>query len=96
MNSLLAFLRRHVQPPDRVGRVRYRVGLVMFTLPILVGWLAPYAQSLLPGYETHPLWVSLVGDGLFLASLLVLGGDFWDKLRALFVFQARADLRGER
>jgi hypothetical protein len=25
-----------------------------------------------------------------LASLFVLGGDFWDKLRALFLYQARA------
>jgi hypothetical protein len=27
---------------------------------------------------------------MFLASLFVLGGDFWDKLRALFVREARA------
>jgi len=27
---------------------------------------------------------------MFLTSLFVLGGDFWDKLRALFVRRARA------
>jgi hypothetical protein len=26
------------------------------------------------------------GDLLLLASLFVLGGDFWDKIRALFVY----------
>jgi hypothetical protein len=27
---------------------------------------------------------------MFLASLFVLGGDFWDKLRALFNYRAKA------
>ena len=30
------------------------------------------------------------GDLLLLTSLFVLGGDFWDKLRALFFHQAKA------
>jgi hypothetical protein len=30
------------------------------------------------------------GDVLLVSSLFVLGGEFWDKLRALFVHDARA------
>jgi hypothetical protein len=34
--------------------------------------------------------ISLVMQTMFLASFFVLGGDFWDKARALFVWDARA------
>jgi hypothetical protein len=29
---------------------------------------------------------------MFVASLFVLGGDFWDKVRALFVHDARVQI----
>jgi hypothetical protein len=31
-----------------------------------------------------------MGDLMFVASFFVLGGDFWDKLRALFIQGAKA------
>jgi hypothetical protein len=34
--------------------------------------------------------IIIVSDVMFLASLFVLGGDFWDKLRALFIYKAKA------
>jgi hypothetical protein len=30
---------------------------------------------------------------LLISSLFVLGGDFWDKVRALFVHAARVEIR---
>jgi hypothetical protein len=35
---------------------------------------------------------AVAGDLLLLASLFVLGGDFWDKLKALFIYDARAHM----
>ena len=85
------FLKKH-GPPDRVSLTRYRIGIVMFVLPIAFGWLGPYGVHLIPGYEAHRLVVSLIGDVMFVASLFVLGGDFWDKVRALFIWNASVDL----
>jgi hypothetical protein len=82
-------------PPQQVSRARYRVGLVMFVVPLLLGWLGPYVHHHLPGHDEHPLWWNLSGDLVFVASLFVLGGEFWDKLRALFVHGARAGFPGE-
>ena len=79
-------------PPDRVSLTRYRIGLVMFVLPVLFGWLGPYGAHHIPGYETHRFVVCLIGDLMFVASLFVLGGDFWDKVRALFIWNASVDL----
>jgi len=90
---IFSFLKRH-GPPDRVSLTRYRIGLVMFVLPILFGWLGPYGAQRIPGYETHRFWVSLIGDLIFIASFFVLGGDFWDKIRALFIRSARAQFNG--
>jgi len=36
------------------------------------------------------LTYAIAGDVLLLVSLVVLGGDFWDKLRSLFIHSARA------
>ena len=77
-------------PSERVGRTRYRVGLVMFTLPLLLGWLAPYLGHHVPGYDPRKLIWAVTGDAVFVASFFVLGGEFWDKLRGLFVHGARA------
>ena len=85
---IFSFLKKH-GPPDRISLTRYRIGLVMFVLPIVFGWLGPYGAHKIPGYETHRLVVIVIGDLMFAASLLVLGGDFWDKIRALFIHRAR-------
>jgi hypothetical protein len=72
---------KKMAPSDEVSPARYRIGLVMFFLPVLFGWLAPYGTSRIPGYEAHHLVVNVIGDVLLFSSLFVLGGDFWDKLR---------------
>ena len=88
---ILGFLKKH-GPPDRVGRTRYLIGLVMFVLPLLFGWLGPYGAHRIPGYAAYRFWISLAGDVIFVSSLFVLGGDFWDKVRALFIHGAKAQI----
>jgi hypothetical protein len=88
---IFAFLRKY-GPPDVVSRTRYRIGLVMFLLPILFGWLAPYLSNLIPFFKTHCIAFGIVGDVLLVVSLFVLGGDFWDKIRSLFIHGAKAQI----
>jgi hypothetical protein len=83
-------LLKSLGPPKTVGRTRCSVGLVLFTFPLLLGWASPYLGRHIPGFSEHPLAYAVSGDVLLLTSLCVLGGDFWDKLRALFVHGARA------
>ena len=80
---------KKMAPPDEVGPARYRVGLVMFSLPVLFGWFGPYVAHWIPRYEDYHLTANLIGDGLLVTSLFVLGGDFWDKLRGLFIHNAK-------
>jgi hypothetical protein len=92
---IFAFLRKY-GPPDVVSRKRYRMGLVMFLLPILFAWLAPYLSNLIPVFKTHCIAFGIVGDVLLVVSLFVLGGDFWDKLRALFIHGAKVQIPERR
>lgn len=48
-------------------------------------YVMAYAPQWLPDHSPQRLYVNLTADFIFLTSLFVLGGDFWDKLRALFV-----------
>lgn len=76
-------------PADIVSKARYKIGLLMFILPILAGWLLPYFTNLIPSYEENRLIISAIGDVFLITSLFVLGGNFWDKLRSLFIYSAR-------
>ncbi|NOR56383.1 MAG: transporter suffix domain-containing protein [Sulfurovum sp.] len=88
-NHIFGFLKQY-GPPAEVSRTRYTIGLVMFSVPVVFGWLTPYAADLIPGYLGNEFTYAIVGDLLLLVSLFVLGGDFWDKLRALFISGAKA------
>jgi hypothetical protein len=71
-------------PSDEVSKTRYRIGLVMFFLPLLFGWISPYLIHHIVDQGQLPLTYAILGDILFLVSFFVLGGDFWDKIAALF------------
>jgi membrane protease YdiL (CAAX protease family) len=82
---VFGFLKQY-GPPKEVSRTRYYIGLVMFCVPLVFGWMSPYATDLIPGFMENPTPYAVAGDMMLLASLFVLGGDFWDKIRALFVW----------
>ena len=77
-------------PPEHVSVARYRIGLVLFSIPVLFAILSPYVGHLIPDAEANVNVYAMGGDALLLISLFVLGGEFWDKLRALFVHCATA------
>jgi hypothetical protein len=91
-SKIFGFLKKH-GPPDTVSKTRYRIGLVLFLIPIIVGWLLPYFTHLIPSYEENKNLISVAGDVVLITSLFVLGGDFWDKLRSLFVYGAKVIFR---
>ncbi len=75
--------------PGEVSRRRYYFGLVLFLIPVFFGWAAPYFQELLPGLTQRRLAFAIVGDVTLIVALCTMGGQFWDKLRALFRYEAR-------
>lgn len=81
---------RGIAPPPQVGIWRYRIGLVMFFLPLVFSIFFQYFQPILEGGAAARPVFERVGDVIQIVALFVLGGDFWDKLRSLFVREAKA------
>lgn len=90
-------------PPARVSKPRYIIGLIMFCIPLAFAFMGPYlehfqavqhipeeAARYVPERADTVFTFALAGDLLLICSLFVLGGDFWDKLRSLFLHDARA------
>ena len=77
-----------LSPRASVSKSRYNFGLALFLVTFLPTYVMGYFPQILPDYAR--VTVNICADLLFVASLFVLGGDFWDKLRALFVYDAKA------
>lgn len=91
LKSLIASHFRRLAPPATVSPLRYRIGLILFVTVIVLGSMGPYvAADFTPLRQEHPRIVAALGDLLLLVSLFLLGGDFWDKLRSLFIREAKA------
>jgi hypothetical protein len=76
--------------PDEVSLTRHRIGLILFFTPIAFGIFYPYLEALYDSIQKMPIWVYVMGDLIFLSSFIVLGGNFWDKLKGLFVHGGKA------
>jgi len=89
---LKAMLFRHLKrraSGDTVGATRHAIGLVMFCLPLVSAMLEPYVDAIWPGLRPKMWEAQLLGDMMLVASFFVLGGEFWNKVRALFIRTAR-------
>lgn len=83
------FFRRSRQPspPKPIGKLRHYTGVTL-----LVASIAPYYMVLGvflfsspgPSQSRGLLYLLLTGEGLFFLGLLVLGGEFWARLKKLF------------
>mgnify|MGYP001813494349 CR=1 FL=1 len=81
--KLFSLFHKHTEAAA-VGPLRYRVGLVMFSVPIVIGLSQPYLAHSFPVFRFTSLAPVITLDMIFIASLLVLGAGFWDKLSDLF------------
>lgn len=83
------------RPAEQVSQRRYRIGLVLFVLSLVFSSLLPYFPGILVDWQaSEELW-SLVADAVLIASLFVLGGEFWSKLAALFDYKAKVSIQND-
>ena len=63
---------------------------------IVPAYIMAFKPEWLPDKSPVRWQVKIAADVVFIGSLFVLGGDFWDKLHALFVREARASFPEQR
>ena len=76
---------KRLAPVKTVGPTRHAIGMVMFCLPLLSALLEPYIDNIWPGLRPNLWQAQAIADAMLIGSFFVLGGDFWTKVRALFV-----------
>ncbi len=80
--------KKDAAPPRPVGRTRHSIGvsmlLVSFFVPYLLTEIALYFEYVEKYGHTDLLILMISGDLLFVASLFVLGDEFWGRMKALF------------
>lgn len=81
-----------LRPAAHVSRTRHRLGIVGLSAVLLFAFVQPYAGSLVSGLPRHQMLLAIAGDAVLLASLILLGGGFWDRLRALVAYPERQDV----
>ena len=84
---------RKFGPPDKVSLARYRMGLLFFSLPLISGFFIPYLLNIVPFLKENLIYFIITGDMMLLFSLFILGGDFWDKLRSLYIYDSKVSIR---
>jgi hypothetical protein len=89
------FIRKY-GPADDVSKLRYRFGLVLFCIPLFVGLIIPYVLLEIELSNEILLPLTIGTDLLLLISIFILGGNFWDKLRGLFIHKAIVTIKTEK
>ena len=72
--------------PDEISITRHRIGVLLFCLPLILGFLQPYIGHYIDFFNSIPLWYYILSDVIFVTSIFILGGSFWDKLSRLFKY----------
>jgi hypothetical protein len=74
--------------PKPIGKIRHRIGITLFAatlvLPTLLTELVLFFGLIDSIGQTNVLYWLIVFDLSFITSLLILGGDFWERLKHLF------------
>jgi len=77
-------------PAQTVSQGRYRLGLILLIVSFGFDQIVNYLPGILIDWNANKIVWSLIADVVFVVSLFILGGDFWDKLKALFTYDAKA------
>jgi hypothetical protein len=87
-NRIKAWFKRPHEPKP-ISRNRHRFGIALLT----ASFLPHYVMLIYLVFFSHSeseinflAWTLVAGEMAFMAGLFILGGDFWDRLRELFVW----------
>ena len=72
--------------PQKVSRARYYAGLTLFCICLLEGAIEIHATFIREALGENISFFHWVMNILFLMSFIIAGGEFWDKIRGIFIY----------
>ncbi len=80
---------KSIKPRQYVGKRQYYFWLIIWLGTSIPAFIELYAPGLLfPKNQEHKLYLAFGLDFIFITSFFMLGGQFWDKIGALFKYDA--------
>ena len=70
------------------SRTRYYVGLAIMLVSWLPAYLYAYLPGAFPGGNTR-IYILAVMDLAFVASVFLMGAEFWGKARRIFIYEGK-------
>jgi hypothetical protein len=86
-HRVMTALRRAVidQP---ASKARYYAGLVVILVSWLPAYIYAYAPAVMPGGNVR-IYVLAAMDLAFVVSVFLMGGEFWEKVRRIFIYEGK-------
>jgi hypothetical protein len=76
---------RRVLGDKPVSKTRYYVGLATILLSLLPSYLYAYLSDVPP--VSMRTYILAAADLAFVASVFLMGGEFWEKVRRIFIYE---------
>jgi fumarate reductase subunit D len=70
------------------SKTRYYVGLAIVLLSWLPAYIYAYVPALMPGGGAR-IYILAAMDLAFVASVFLMGGEFWEKVRRIFIYEGK-------
>jgi len=70
------------------SKPRYYSGLAVILLSWIPAYVYAYAPSVMPGGDAR-VTILAVMDLAFVAAVFLMGGEFWEKVRRIFVYEGK-------
>ncbi len=70
------------------SKLRYYVGLAIILLSWIPAYVYAYVPAVMPGGDAR-ITILAVMDLAFVASVFLMGGEFWEKVRRIFVYEGK-------
>jgi hypothetical protein len=70
------------------SKTRYYVGLAIILLSWLPAYIYAYAPAAMPGGNAR-IYILAAMDLAFVASVFLMGGEFWEKVRRIFIYEGK-------
>jgi hypothetical protein len=86
-HAKLALRRAVIDRP--ASKARYYVGLAIVLLSWLPAYIYAYAPAAMPGGSAR-IYILAAMDLAFVASVFLMGGEFWEKVRRIFIYEGKA------
>ena len=83
-NKIFLLFKRKSKPKP-VSKIRYYTGLTIMILSVIPLYLNAYFSEIMPQQEYSKNAILISADLIFVISFFILGGEFWEKYKKLFI-----------